>query len=594
MEIRHIRKNLLRFSPAMATPAFGIALLLFSNGAIAAEDSTSSILEQLEGYNDSSLEQPITCANSNKLKNLTPQPPSLQGKGEQDFILSTPQPPFLQGKGEQDFILPSPCRGGVGGGVFQVNYQEQLTSVSQLRDVEPSDWAYQALRSLVERYGAIIGYSDRTFRGNRPLTRYEFAAALLQIMDGIQLQVARGKKAPPPPELKVLEKLTEDFILELSLLRGNVDAITARIGELELTQFSTTTRLEGEVIIGAAGIITADDNIGDTTILGHRTRLTLETSFTGKDVLETQLQAEGLASLSSRTQTPEGELAFTGDRDSNLKIDKISYSFPINNRTKINIAAHGVEADELVNTINPYLDGDGASGAISRFATHAPIYNLVNGAGLGITHTLNDKLEVSFSYLAGDANNPNSGAGLFNGAYSALAQVVFQPNHRTTLGLTYVNAYNRDLETGSSNANLFEVLGLPVATNSLGIAASLEINPQITIGGWAGYTGAKVIGEGDASIWNWALTLSFPDLGKKGNLAGVIIGMEPKVTQSNDSLANLGIEDSSTSLHLEAFYQYQLTDNIAITPGIIWLTAPNHNSNNGDVVIGTVRTTFRF
>ena len=509
----------------------GIALLIFCSGAIAAEEPKASILEQVEGYN-------------------------------------------------QDTAVD--------------NSLEQLTNVSQLRDVQPGDWAYEALRSLVERYGAIVGYPDGTFRGNRRMTRYEFAAALLQILDGIQLQVARGKKAPPPPELKVLEKLTEDFVLELSLVRGNVDAMTARIGELELTQFSTTTKLEGEAIIGVAGIVTADDNIGDATILGHRTRLNLETSFTGKDLLETQLQAEGLGSLESRTQTPEGELAFTGDSDSNLKIDKLLYSFPLNNRTKINIAAHDVEADELVNTLNPYLDGDGASGAISRFATRPPIYNLVSGAGVGVTHILNDKLEVSLSYLAGDASNPNSSAGLFKGAYSAFAQVVFEPNNRTTLGLTYVNAYNRDLETGSTNANLFEKLGLPVATNSLGIAASHQINPQFIIGGWTGYTAAIVMDEGDARIWNWAVTLSFPDLGKKGNLAGLIIGMEPKITQSDDSLAALGIKDSSTSLHLEAFYQYQLTDNIAITPGIIWLTAPNHNSSNNDVVIGTVRTTFRF
>ncbi|HBE16497.1 MAG TPA: hypothetical protein DDW51_02500 [Cyanobacteria bacterium UBA11367] len=527
MEIRHIRKNLRRFSPAMASPAFGIALLLFCSGAIAAEEPKSSILEQVEDYN-------------------------------------------------QDDTL------------------EQLTSVSQLRDVQPSDWAYQALRSLVERYGAMIGYSDRTFRGNRPLTRYEFAAALLQVMDGIQLQIARGKKAPPPPELQVLEKLTEEFVLELSLVRGDVDAMTAEIGELELTQFSTTTKLAGEAIVGVTGIVSGDENIGDTTILGHRTRLNLETSFTGKDLLATQLQAEGLASLSNRTQTPEGELAFTGDSDSNLKIDKIFYSFPLSNRTQINIAASGMEADDFVNTINPYLDGDGASGAISRFATRQPIYNLVKGTGVGVTHTLNDKLEVSLAYLAGDGDNPNSGAGLFNGAYSALAQVVFQPNHSTTLGLTYVNAYNRDLETGSSNANLFAELGLPVTTNSLGIAAAVEINPQITIGGWMGYTAAKVMDRGDANIWNWAVTLSFPDLGKKGNLAGIIIGMEPKVTQSDDNLENLGIEDESTSLHLEAFYQHHLTDNIAITPGIIWLTAPNHNNHNHDIIIGTIRTTFRF
>ena len=92
-------------------------------------------------------------------------------------------------------------------------------------------------------------------------------------------------------------------------------------------------------------------------------------------------------------------------------------------------------------------------------------------------------------------------------------------------------------------------------------------------------------------IWNWAVTLGFPDLGKEGNLGGIIVGMEPKVT---DSSVNQIAEDDDTSLHIEAFYQYQLTDNIAITPGVIWLTAPDHNSDNDDVVIGVLRTTFSF
>jgi carbohydrate-selective porin OprB len=62
----------------------------------------------------------------------------------------------------------------------------------------------------------------------------------------------------------------------------------------------------------------------------------------------------------------------------------------------------------------------------------------------------------------------------------------------------------------------------------------------------------------------------------------------------SDSLKDTIGEDPDTSLHIEAFYQLQLTDNIAITPGIIWLTAPDHNSNNDDVVIGAIRTTFTF
>jgi hypothetical protein len=50
----------------------------------------------------------------------------------------------------------------------------QVTSVSQLTDVQPTDWAFTALQSLVERYGCIAGYPDRTYRGQRAMTRYEF------------------------------------------------------------------------------------------------------------------------------------------------------------------------------------------------------------------------------------------------------------------------------------------------------------------------------------------------------------------------------------------------------------------------------------
>ncbi|MBC7826075.1 MAG: carbohydrate porin [Candidatus Parcubacteria bacterium] len=47
-------------------------------------------------------------------------------------------------------------------------------------------------------------------------------------------------------------------------------------------------------------------------------------------------------------------------------------------------------------------------------------------------------------------------------------------------------------------------------------------------------------------------------------------------------------------LHLEAFYRCNLSDNISITPGLIWIVSPGQDSSNQDAVIGTVRTTFTF
>ncbi|MGL5064872.1 MAG: iron uptake porin, partial [Microcoleus sp.] len=67
----------------------------------------------------------------------------------------------------------------------QSGAMSQVTSVSQLSDVQPTDWAFQALQSLVERYGCIVGYPDGTYRGNRALTRYEFAAGVNACLDQV-------------------------------------------------------------------------------------------------------------------------------------------------------------------------------------------------------------------------------------------------------------------------------------------------------------------------------------------------------------------------------------------------------------------------
>ena len=66
----------------------------------------------------------------------------------------------------------------------------QVTSVAQLSDVKPSDWAFQSLQSLVERYGCIAGYPDKTYKGNRAMTRYEFAAGLNACLDRVNDLIA--------------------------------------------------------------------------------------------------------------------------------------------------------------------------------------------------------------------------------------------------------------------------------------------------------------------------------------------------------------------------------------------------------------------
>ena len=495
----------------------------------------------------------------------------------------------------------------------------QVTSVSQLSDVRPTDWAFQALQSLVERYGCIAGYPDGSFRGNRAMTRYEFAAGLNACLDKVSQFIQGSRNRVMREDLASMQRLQEEFAAELATLRGRVDVLEARASELEANQFSTTTKLNGEVIFGLAGIARGDDANGEkadkTTAFGSRVRLNFDTSFSGEDLLRTRLQVLNLGAFSTNnTKTAEGELRFNvgpfGEANNIVALDALLYQFPLGKNTTVILEANAGAADDFVNTVNPYFDGDGSYGALSNFGTRNPVYYLLGGTGIALRHQFGEKLELSLGYLTGNPADPTPGNGLFNGSYGGLAQLTFKPSDRIALGLTYVNSYNLITNTGSNASNFPQRLGsfgfdsdttLPVSSNSYGAQASWLLNRGFAIGGWAGYTNQRFLSNlanptgsvqrGDQKIWNWAVTLAFPDLLKEGNVAGILVGMEPRVASSSNRTLP---EDKDTSLHVEGFYQFKLSDNISITPGLIWLTAPDHNKNNSDLVIGVVRTTFTF
>ncbi len=64
--------------------------------------------------------------------------------------------------------------------------------VSELSDVKPTDWAFTALQSLVERYACIAGYPNRTYRGAQAISRFEFAAGVSACLDKINEILASG------------------------------------------------------------------------------------------------------------------------------------------------------------------------------------------------------------------------------------------------------------------------------------------------------------------------------------------------------------------------------------------------------------------
>ena len=78
----------------------------------------------------------------------------------------------------------------------------QVTSVSQLGDVQPTNWAYQAISDLVSRYGCVAGFPDRTFKPGEPASRAEMAALvdaclnrISEFQDAKDAQLAAALKA---------------------------------------------------------------------------------------------------------------------------------------------------------------------------------------------------------------------------------------------------------------------------------------------------------------------------------------------------------------------------------------------------------------
>ena len=516
---------------------------------------------------------------------------------------------------------------GIGNEGVYSNPLGQVTNVNQLRDVSPTDWAYEALRSLVDRYGCISGFPNQTYRGNQPLSRYEFAAGLNSCLNQIERLIASGA-ADSSPDIETITRLNQEFEAELATLNGRLDEVESRTAAIEDGAFSTTSKLVGEAAFTIADAF--GDDIEDTeTVFNDRIRLSFISSFTGKDQLITRITAGNLDnSFQDETGTREGRFDYDGQEDNNIILDRLHYSFPVGEKLNVTamagLAAHHFYAETYNSGLNT---GGGATGALTRFGERNPLYRqgIANSsAGIGAKYALTDFLAISGGYIAPRAADPTTTNGLFNGSFSAMGQIELTPFEPLKIGLTYVRGYDNeqitlnaeDLPgfrgsflwggTGTNAANLRGATGVdvgtsPVATNSFGAQAEFALTPKISLRGWGGYTTADIINggdddNGDAEIINFAGALVVSDLVKEGSLAALIVGAEPFLA-SIDSNGDDTDEDIAVDipLHVEALYKFNLNDNVSITPGIIWLAAPNQDAdNNEDIFIGALRTTFVF
>jgi hypothetical protein len=493
---------------------------------------------------------------------------------------------------------------------------EQVTSVSQLSDVQPTEWAFSALQSLVERYGCIAGYPDGLFRGNKAATRYEMAAALNACLDQVSDKFASKE------DLQTIKALQEEFKTELVTLKGRVDGLEARTATLEAQQFSTTTKLFGQAIFGVQfrdqnradlfprdGIKeTRDPGAGNVNVLSS-VQLTTLTQFSDRSILLVGLQA-GSGSSSPRL-TNNVRLSFESNTNNNLILSDLSYRFLVNKRLAMIVGPEGVNMVSVFR--GPNRVESAGSGPISAFSQRNPILNIGAGrAGVGLDWQFHRHASLQAVYTGNNFTSPIKQNGTSDNHTTAGIQLALTPIKPLDITLYYVNAYSPDgtLLTGAGDDQLVPFNssggGSPLSTNAVGATINWKVSSRASLGGWLGYTNSHIPGEsGNVETINWMAFLNLPDLFGKGNLGGLYVGQPPKIISSNlpigqniPDLLNGGSGRSGgqpgTTTHVELFYRLRVTDNISITPGVIFIFQSRNTPDNDMITVGALRTTFTF
>ena len=488
----------------------------------------------------------------------------------------------------------------------------QVTSISQLRDVSPRDWAFEALRNLVERYQCIAGYPDGTFQGNRAMTRFEFAAGLNACLRRIEALIGTGSGGVTPADLEAIRRLVTEFQTELAALGTRVNALEGRVSLLESRQFSTTTKLVGEVVMQLSQTFNGDLNVNtggrsvtlgsnSNVTFGDRVRLNFNTSFAGNDLLNTRLQARNLIPFTNRTGTLNTGLNVEGDSGNNFQLSRLVYQFTAG------VPLTGVSGTAYVGTTGLFLDDialnlNPTGDAISNFGANRPIYNIGGGGGgAGFSfNVLNNSFRVDLGYVANTPNDPSPGNGLFNGGYAAIGQITYAPvDSLFQAAFTYSNTYGNTASAGVGtflSDNPFGATGaIKETANNYQIQGNFQFSPAIVLGGFVTYSNVinEVFRFQKADVWSYGLNLAIRDVGTPGSTLGFVFGVPP-VARRVQLGGGANVSNSATPYHAEVFYRFNINDNIDVTPGFFAVFRPDGDINRNTVYVGSVRTTFRF
>jgi hypothetical protein len=451
---------------------------------------------------------------------------------------------------------------------------QSLPTVSALSDVLPQDWAYQSVKNLSERYNLVIGDPDGKFRGNSPLTRDEFAAVLVQVLQ--RAEIFRDQERE---ELNALQRLLDSYRSALSDLRvrmsgpGGVaeglDGLEERQDRVQRQQFSATTKLQTQVVQ------TLTDGTGANTTNLARVRLLLKSSFRGNDQLTTQLEfgnngrdaiarAQQTSPLSTVGDLADGGGLIEADTQAAGRLRKLYYETPVGRDLRLAIGSNLPPSDFVDR--NRFANPSGSNFA-SSFLVNNPliVQNAIDrrggaGAALSWQPLAQWRLQGLYSAAAADrattAPNQRSG-GLFGDRRQATLEAEYQPSKNLALRLQYTNA---------------QIDGALI--NAFGVNAEWAVRRELALFGRVGFgryrDAAGLTGQAvDLSPRTWMAGATVRNLLLTGSKAGIAIG-QPFVT--NDF-------GNATQTNAEAYFSFLLNDNINLIPSLQMVSNPGNQDD---------------
>lgn len=480
---------------------------------------------------------------------------------------------------------------------------EQVTPVSQLSDVLPTNWAYKALLRLIDRYGIVTGYPDNTFKGNQPLTRYEFAAALNEVLQQVEELIAQKKTSVSSEDLATLQRLRQDFTRELITIKSRVDKLEKRTALIEANQFSTTTKLTTLIVSGTTKGGFDGDNIVDVTgeeitsddpnaTLFYRTTLVLNTSFDGTDALVTWLEigSNGIDDNTGGFLEP----TFGSVLDYSAKppveefgVSRLYYTFSPSERLDLTFGSTLALTDYI--DTNSYI-----TPSFLNFSTLALAQNYILfpiqglGAGGAIEWNPIDSVRVKAAYIAASADEPSSDDSFTPGIFPI--GYILYPDGESKGGLfgdPYQGAVEIEITPTDSFAVRFQYTGGEILGERFDVVgANFEwtILEGIAVFGRYSYGSYNNTAFGDINPSYWMAGIAFPDLFVSGAIGGLAVG-QPFVAEE------IG---NATQTNIEAFYNFPVNDNIRVTPLVQVITNAANQDSNGTIISGTLRTVFSF